>query len=265
MIQHMALTFFALFRGTRWIITLLILCLLIGQWYLAFWQWQRYQLRREQGALLVQQRQREIVTLPLPVASTAPQTPADWHFRRARVEGTYDFAHQFLWVGPRDRMEIGPHLVTPMLLPDGQAILVDRGWIDAAYNTPARWREFDGQGASVASGVLLPATAVPDPEFLAQQDRPVLFWAQMDLAAIQDQLPYDLLPVYLHQEPESNSQVRVAPIRTWYTLRTPPSMHQSYAVQWLMSSLILGFLYVMIIRFIDRRTLYRAPASLPDA
>lgn len=253
-----ALTPLALVKGTRWIWTLLILGLIAGQCYLALWQWQRYQLRLDQGALLSRQLQRETVTIPWRDDQSPFPAADQMHYRRATVQGTYDFTHQFLWVGPRDRMEAGPHLVTPVLLPDGRAILVDRGWISAAHETPEQWRAFDGQVEKTISGILLPATAVPDPEFLAQQPRPILFWAQMDLPALQDQLPYPLLPVYLHQEPDAGTLDEEEPRRTWYTLRTPPSMHLSYAVQWIMIALILGFLYVMIIRFIERRALYRA-------
>ncbi len=254
------LTPLSLVRGTRWIWTLVILGLMAGQWYLALWQWQRYQLRLDEGALLSRQLRQEPVTLPWP-ADLSPVPAVDvLSYRQAMVQGTFDFGHQFLWVGPRDRMESGPHLVTPMQLPDGQAILVDRGWISAVHKTPEQWRAFDVPAAATVSGILLPATAVPDPEFLAQQTRPVLFWSQMDLPAIQEQLPYPLLPVYLHQEPDADTRDETAPHRTWYTLRTPPGMHLSYAVQWIMSSLILGFLYVMIMRFIERRALYRATA-----
>ncbi len=257
----MVLTPVTLLRGTRWIWTLLILGLMAVQWYLAFWQWERYQLRLDEGALLSRQLNQKPLTIPLTGNMLEVANTADWIFRQATVEGVYDFEHQFLWVGPRDRMEPGPHLVTPVRLTGDQAILVDRGWISAVHETPEDWRRFDDQTESKVAGILLPAAEVPDPEFLAQQTRPVLFWSKMDLAAIQEQLPYELLPVYLHQEPEEGVLDETEPRRTWYTLRTPPSMHLSYAVQWIMSSLILGFLYVMIIRFIERRALYRATGA----
>lgn len=252
------LTLRALFRDTRWIWTLFILGLMVLELSLAWWQFQRYQLREEEKAVLSAQLRLTQVTLPLsgPVA--------DLHFRKAEARGTYDFRHQFIWVGPRDRMESGPHLVTPLQLPDGRAILVDRGWMPNTYDTPEEWQEFNRQPPDAISGILLPGAAVLDPEFLATQTRPVLFWSRMDLAAIQQQLPYEILPVYLHEEPDEAGYDQSFPARTWYTLRTPPSMHLGYSIQWIMSALILGFLYAMIIRFIERRAWYRQhPEAVP--
>ena len=42
-----------------------------------------------------------------------------------------------------------------------------------------------------------------------------------------------------------------------YRLRTQPSMHLSYMVQWGMSTLTILLLYILIIRFLDRRAAMR--------
>lgn len=241
-------------KGSRWIWTLIILVLMVGEFILAGWQWQRYQLRQAEGALLAQQLRREAVTLPLAADQAAA---ADHHFRKASVQGQYDFDHQFVWVGPKDRMAAGPHLVAPLVMADNQAILVDRGWISSEEGTPAAWDKYSQQPTGPLEGILLPPAPVEDPEFLATQPRPVMFWSKMDVDAIQAQIPYDLLPVYLHLEPVEGVPLDEYPIRTWYTLRTHPSMHLGYAVQWVMAAVILGFLYAMIVRFLDRRALLR--------
>jgi len=63
---------------------------------------------------------------------------------------------------------------------------------------------------------------------------------------------------YLHLEPAGD--VRSAgngPVPTIYRLRTQPSMHLGYVVQWGMSALTILFLYILIIRFLDRRAAMR--------
>ena len=237
----------ALLRGRRWIGTGAVLLLMALEGYLAVWQYQRYQLRMAEKTLLAQQRRREPVTL-LPA-----ERAADLAYRRAHVRGAFDFSRQFVWVGPRGRMEPGPHLVTPLRLADGRAVLVDRGWIPAVHAAPEQWAALDAVPPQPLAGLLLPGTPVPDPDFLAAQPRPVLFWSRMDLAAMQAQLPYELLPLYLHLEPDGAAAPDAFPARTRYAVRTEPSMHLGYSVQWIMLALILGFLYVMIVRFVERR------------
>ena len=253
----------ALVRGQRWIWSLLVIgivCLDLG---LARWQFQRYQLRRAEQQLLSQQVALDTVSLPL--GKEGVEIRNDLVYRQAVVTGTFDFENQFVWVGPKDRMDAGPHLVTPLLLTDGTVVLVDRGWLPAGYDTPARWAEFDVQPEEPLEGIVLPGSAVPDPEFLAQQERPVLFWSRMDLPEMEAQLPYALAPYYLHLEPAGRQTALTYPAKTWYTLRTPPSMHAGYVVQWVMSALTVAFLYLLIIRFLDRRKQVKMAEAAAEA
>ena len=229
--------------GRRWLWTLIILALAGFQLYLGHWQWERYQLRLSQQTQLTTALRQDVL---------------DLHFRRARATGTWDLEHQLVWVGPMDRMESGPHLVTPLLLGDNDAILVDRGWINAIHDTPAAWRALPHPDADSLQGLLVPGRAVPDPEVLEAQERPVLFWSSMDLEAMQEQIPWNLRPYYLHLEPAGPApSVGDGPVPTMYRLRTPPSMHLGYVVQWGMSALTILLLYILIIRFLDRRAAMR--------
>lgn len=251
----------SLLRGRRWIWTGAVLLLMALDVHLASWQFQRYQLRVAEQARLAQQVRRAPVTLPL--ADGRAALDSDLAYRRAYAQGTFDFSRQFMWVGARDRMEPGPHLVTPLRLASGRAVLVDRGWLPAMHDAPEKWRAFDAAASEPLTGLLLPGTPVADPAFLATQPRPVLFWSRMDIQAIQAQMPYELLPFYLHLEPTDAEASW--PARTWYAVRTEPGMHLGYSAQWIMAALILGFFYVMIVRFIERRTGLRQAAAVAAA
>ena len=243
--------------GRRWLWTLIVLALAGFQLYLGQWQWERYQLRLSEQAQLTTALRQEV--LDLTAGSELPSTGEALHFRRAAASGTWDLEHQLVWVGPMDRMESGPHLVTPLLLAENDAILVDRGWINAVHDTPAAWRALPLPDANSMQGLLVPGRPVPDPEVLETQERPVLFWSSMDLEAMQEQIPWTLRPYYLHLEP--TGEVRSAedgPVPTMYRLRTQPSMHLGYVVQWGMSALTILLLYILIIRFLDRRATVRA-------
>ena len=133
------MTFRSYVTGRRWLWTLLVLTLAGFQLYLGHWQWERYQLRLSEQAQLSAALRQEV--LDLTAASELAAIDRDLHFRRARATGTWDLEHQLVWVGPMDRMESGPHLVTPLLLGDNDAILVDRGWVNAVrFRAPPRWR-----------------------------------------------------------------------------------------------------------------------------
>ena len=255
----------ALFRGRRWIWTVFVICIICTDLGLARWQFQRYRLRRMEQQQLTRQVTRD--TLPLPLSRGEAEAVEDVLYRQAVAAGTFDFANQFVWVGPKDRMAAGPHLVTPLQLRDGTTVLVDRGWLPAEYDTPDSWAEFNMQPEAPLEGILLPGSPVPDPEFLAQQERPVLFWSRMDLPEIEAQMPYALAPYYLHLEPAGRDSGITYPAKTWYTLRTPPSMHAGYVVQWVMSAVTAAFFYLLIIRFLERRKQVKATeaASAPSA
>src|SRR5690242_16460585 len=68
-------------------------------------------------------------------------------YRRARVSGIPDYAHEALLVQRTREGSPGVYLVTPVLTPGSDsATIVVRGWIyapDGVRADPARWREGD--------------------------------------------------------------------------------------------------------------------------
>lgn len=63
-----------------------------------------------------------------------------WRYRPVVVAGTFDAARQILIDNRIDEGRVGYHVVTPLLLVDGRAVLVDRGWIatgDSRAQLPA--------------------------------------------------------------------------------------------------------------------------------
>jgi len=61
--------------------------------------------------------------LPLPPASIAVP-----RYQRVTANGSYDTAHQFLLDNMSEAGQAGVHVLTPLLLSNGGAVLVDRGW-----------------------------------------------------------------------------------------------------------------------------------------
>ena len=104
-------------------------CVLLGRWQL-----HRYQDKHERAALVGRNYDAPPVALArlLPPTATTFDTRRQW--RQVRVSGTYDPANTVL-VRNRPRTGDGAdavygyEVVVPLLLDDGSALLVDRGWL----------------------------------------------------------------------------------------------------------------------------------------
>ncbi|WP_019885239.1 SURF1 family protein [Streptomyces purpureus] len=122
----------------QWVIlTLITLVLIPTMVELGFWQFHRHEKRVAQNALIAGNLRAE----PVPVtALTSPghTVPRADYWRRVTATGTFDTAHEVV-VRRRTSAsdKVGVHVLTPLLLKDGRAVLVNRGWIPAAPNQMA--------------------------------------------------------------------------------------------------------------------------------
>ncbi len=172
----------------RWILFGLVV---IGFAYLAYrlgwWQWHRLEGRREFNA----QTQQNLVAPAVPAsqlmtAGTEPSHTDEW--RVVTAIGTYDQAGTVQVRYQSRDGQLGVDIVTPLRLPDGNAVLVDRGWVQtnstgmAVADLPAPptgevsvtgWLRIDGTGSSttVSSGS---TRAISSVQIAKTLDYPVL-------------------------------------------------------------------------------------------
>lgn len=123
----------------RWLGGLaLVVAAAIAMVFLGVWQWHRYEERsainhRIDAADSVQ-------AVPLGSVLAPPATPArsgpggstDASWTKVTVTGRYDPAHEIQVRGRTVGGDVGFEIVTPLVLGDGAAVLVDRGWIPPA-------------------------------------------------------------------------------------------------------------------------------------
>jgi len=179
--------------------------------------------------------------------------------------GRFDYDHQ---VAIRNQVwtqswgdEIGYALLTPLVLPNGQAVWVERGWIPSQYSTPDSWRQFDEPVTAPVEGIIrLPLKkgemggGVPDPTLAPGQAR-LDFWNYVNIERLQQQVPYLLLPIYIQQAPDPSWTGM--PYRSQPKLELSEGSHMSYAIQWFTFAAILGLGYPFFIRRQERRTAQR--------
>jgi cytochrome oxidase assembly protein ShyY1 len=146
--------------GPRWIIGTLLVAAIVGGCISAgFWQLRRLDQRRATNAQ-VRARSAEVIDLPAAGFSKGADED-DLIFRRVRVTGTYDVAHELL-VRFRSRKGLpGYEVVTPLRNDEG-IVLVNRGWVP--LDVGDRWPDQTAaapSGEVEVEGLLAPAESGP--------------------------------------------------------------------------------------------------------
>ncbi len=214
-------------------LALLVLLLSLG-----FWQLDRAAQKR---AILTAYGDRP-VDAPIQIDASFA-FGADWRYRRAQVSGRYDAEHQFLLDNRVYQGRVGYHVLTPLRLAHGDAVvLVNRGWVPQGA-TRADLPPLpvpDAQDLTVAGLIDFP----PDKVFVLGEgeDRDpgwpkVLQQIRLDLHA--QQLGVRLLPLILLQDPQQPGGF----VRDWHPVVVGPERHVGYAVQWFALAAALVIIY----------------------
>lgn len=230
-----------------WWVTLLVLAAMAVMIRLCIWQVDRLQQRRAANELLRQQLSAAPISLndvDLP-ASDLTAMPD----RKVSARGVFDYSEQILLKVQNYRGSAGAHLVAPLLLEGREdAVLVDRGWIPEVETDPASWAQFDETGSVTVEGVIqLTETA----RNVAPPEQPQQEWFRIDIEAIERQVAYELLPVYVLQSPPDEGN-ETLPYREVPEFDLSEGPHLSYAVQWAAFALMLGAGYLVFVRRQER-------------
>jgi surfeit locus 1 family protein len=183
---------------------------------LGFWQLDRLHGRREVNAILQARGgapERRITDVP---GEELPYSPV-------RATGTYDPSHEWILSGRTTADgQPGNHVLTPLELGDGTAVVVDRGWVPIEVTgVPVT-----GTAAAPGGRVAVTGVAMPPDETAPASPAPSIV-TRVDLARAG--LPYRLLPVYVLLQTQAPTQQLPIPA-------PPPTFdegpHLSYAIQW---------------------------------
>jgi len=194
---------------------------------LGFWQLSRLHGRKQANRGIAAAE--TLPPAPLSALLAQAHDPVALRFRRVEVTGTYDASREVLLYG-RDATtgEAGNHVLTPLVLPDGSAVVIDRGWVPLDATVPVTGDGAAPAGRVTVSGVVFPPDALSTP---TQGASPVVRMIKVDLGVLGGQLPYRILPIYLLLQTQTPPQPGRLP--------EPPPLpeltngpHFSYAVQW---------------------------------
>lgn len=190
---------------------------------LGVWQLDRLQERRAFNARVTT----GLAADASPVQEVLGSGPvADLAYRRVTATGTYDNAHEVILYGRTFNERPGNHVLTPLVLADGSAVLVDRGWVPFVANQPL---PVPGEAAAPAGTVAVDGFLIPPEDATSPGAEPVTTLQRIDLELLQGQIPERLAPLALQLQTQEPAQAAPLPA-------PPPELsegpHLSYAIQW---------------------------------
>lgn len=222
-----------------WSSTIALLLFLPILLSLGFWQLDRGQQKAEWQAAFADKSNQPPVTL-----TEATLSDSASRYQRVIASGRYDDAHQVLLDNQVRNGQPGYHVLTPLHLSDGSAILINRGWIAL------------GESRQVLPVLSVPLEPVTVTGWLAQPAQPGL---RLGDAAGSDRrwprvvpyVDYDRLATIMGY-PLQPALILLEPVAPWGYERDwqprfggfGPERHQGYAVQWFSLAVALVILYL---------------------
>lgn len=238
------------FLNRRWIaIHLLTLVIVAVCLAMAMWQMGRLEDRRAENDRLTarQKLPAEDLQSLLAGAGAGTREVEAAAFRHTKARGTFDTSEQVILQSRSFDGRQGNHLLTPLVLESGEALLVDRGWVPLPTDDEVLAQAAPPAGPVTVDGVLLPTEKKA---LLGVSDPPpgdVTATPRVDLDRLAGQLPYPLHPVYLRlqsqQPPNAGELPRPVPIP-----EPSDGPHMEYAVQWFLFAATALVIYLGLIR-----------------
>lgn len=219
---------------------------------LGFWQLDR----AAQKTTLQQAREDKGRLPPLTGAELAGEASAaagQW-YRRAAVEGRWA-GDQTVYLDNRSMAgRVGFFVVTPLVLNDGRAVMVQRGWLprdllDRSRIAPHR----TDQGLVKVVGRIAPTVSRL---YELGDEAPGVIRQNLDLAAYAGEIRRPLLPLVIVQEqPATGTDDGLA--RLWPEPASDVHKHYGYAFQWFGLCALVTVLYVWFQVIRPRRRAHR--------
>ena len=240
----------------RWVLAhIVVLVVVVVFVNLGYWQLSRLDQRRVENTV----GERRFSSAPEDLEVVLSSMGGDLDslvYRRVYATGRFDTDSEVLIRSQVHLGSAGFHVITPLILADGSAVLVNRGWVPlvvdqvpvAQASPPAGEVEVLGWlDVTKSRGALGPR----DPE-----EGRLVSMNRVDIDRIQLQVSYQLRPIYLSVLDEREANLPIPP--------KPPSFdeegsHLGYAIQW------FGFALVGLIGygFLIRRALVASPNPQP--
>jgi surfeit locus 1 family protein len=223
------------------VLTVVVTCVLLGQWQLD--QLDDIRERNERSFDRLAQPPVDLAALADPSATEAIDGP-ELEYRRVEVTGTYRPAEEVLQRNNSYQNQTGFHVLTPLELTEGGVVLVRRGWVPSALSEPPVAEAAPEPGEVTVVGVLELPVSQPGFGPTDADDGRLERVFHTDTERLDRQVEGELFPMVLRIDAEPTGAV------TLDDLPVPPgpptldeANHLSYAVQWHAFALIALITY----------------------
>lgn len=189
-----------------------------------FWQLDRLSERRERNAFVRERRAQPVV--PIEPFIDNPSEAREAHFV---ASGRYDVGREVILVGRGNDGRPGNHVLTPLIISGGLAVLVDRGWVPVDVDKPRAPQARPPDGEVRVTGVALPSEGSgPFPS--GSKDEPTTAVSRIDVQRIARGLPNKVWSLYLLLQEQEPAQQELPEPAKLASLGEGP--HLAYAIQW---------------------------------
>lgn len=237
-----------LLRSPRWLfghVLVVAVCILFVN--LGFWQIRRLEERRLENVVIANR----LTAAPAPIEELIIGAGTDFdslEFRGAAVTGAFEPSEEVLVRSQVHEGTAGWHVITPLVLLDGRAVLVNRGWIPLEMDSvPVPTAPATGR-VSITGWVNL--TRIRQTGGATEPEGRLTHIARVDVVRLQQQMPFALLPVYIVAD-ETGETLPIAVARPDATDEGP---HLLYAIEWFSFTLISLVGYFFLLRRAVRKS-----------
>lgn len=175
-----------------------------------------------------------------PVALPVEAVWIDWRFRPVVLAGRFDAGHQFLVDNKVEAGRVGYHVITPLLLTDGRAVLVDRGFVAAGVSRDVLPDATPPAGPITVRGRI----NIPPAGYVELQEAAVTgrVWQNLDPARFGQVSGLPVVPVVIEQTESLGPDDRL--VRQWSIPDAGIEKHRIYMVQWYVFAVLAGGLWL---------------------
>lgn len=238
----------------RWVVThVLMVVAVVTMVALGFWQLDRLDGRRDRNREIDSRSAEPVVDLDeLVAADDGYDVGETIRYRPVVATGVYVPTDEILVRNRTFNGAPGFWVLTPLRLDSGDVVVVNRGWIPFRLGPGNDRAEVAPVDGTVTVRGNAQATVVA--EGLAQADGagPLESLGRVDLARYEQELGYDVLPVFVQladQQPGASGDLPVpVPLP-----ELDEGSHLSYAVQWFLFATIAAVGYPLALRRLTRR------------
>jgi surfeit locus 1 family protein len=220
-----------LLKPTLWFLPMFAVLIVLGTWQLERLQWKEALITRMNTNL-------SAPPLPLDIILSLPGNQAQ--YRRVTLTGHFDNAKEAYAFGTDENGKPAFHVLTPLILVDGRALIVDRGIVPQEKRDPNTRAPGQLEGTQRITGIW----RTPDPAnlFTPKPDLQKRIWFARDVKAIAklDRLQL-AAPVLVEADATPNPGGLPKGGQTVISL---PNNHLQYAITWYLMALGLLAVYL---------------------